>query len=149
MFYQGSHHPCVAFAGGHHQGGGGGHQAGPFLDRRVQQRVHKVKSTSLLGSAPEARSSLVVSALPLLAASHRSQLSWEESRGTGLELMRGLAENSWGKKFEWEVSKHSMDLVLPLKICMSSSYFLILSIHKLSHDICSSPISIKVSTLSR
>ena len=148
MFYQGSHHPCVAFAGGHHQGGGGGHQAGPFLDKGVQQ-VRKVLGTSLLGSAPEARSSLVVSALPLLAASHRSQLSWEESRGTGLELMRGLAENSWGIKLEGEVSKHSMDLVLPLKICMSSSYFLILSIHKLSHDIWPSPISIKVSTLSR
>ena len=97
MFNQGSHHPCVAFAGGHHQGGGGGHQAGPFLDKGVQQ-VRKVLGTSLLGSAPEARSSLVVSALPLLAASHRSQLSWEESRGTGLELMRGLAENSCGKK---------------------------------------------------
>ena len=98
MLDQGSHHPSVAFAGGHHQGGGGGHQAGPFLDREVHRYAERVLGTSLFGSAPEARSSLVVSALPLLAASHRSQLSWDESRGEGLELMRGLQENSWGKK---------------------------------------------------
>ena len=101
MLDKGGHHLRVTFAGGHHQGGGGGHQAGPFLER-IEHQVHKVLGTSLFGSAPEARSSLVVSALPLLAASHRSQLSWdpawEESRGDGLEVMRGMLENSWGEK---------------------------------------------------
>ena len=97
MLDKGGHHHRVTFAGGHHQGGGGGHQAGPFLER-VQHLVHKVLGTSLFGLAPEARSSLVVSALPLLAASHRAQLSWEESRGDGLEVMRGMLENSWGEK---------------------------------------------------
>ena len=104
---QGGNHLGVAFAGGHHQGGRGGHQAGPFLNR--VQRFKDNIGTSLFGSAPEARSSLVVSALPQFAASQRSQLSWDESKvELMLYLMSGLLlENSWGRGGEkglWSVS---------------------------------------------
>ena len=94
---QGGNHLGVAFAGCHHQGGRGGHQAGPFLNR--VQRFKDNIGTSLFGSAPEARSSLVVSALPQFAASQRSQLSWDESKvELMLYLMSGLLlENSWGR----------------------------------------------------
>ena len=98
MVDQGGNHLGVAFAGGHHQGGRGGHQAGPFLNR-VQRFKDNNIGTSLFGSAPEARSSLVVSALPQFAASQRSQLSWDESKvELMLYLMSGLLpENSWGR----------------------------------------------------